>query len=129
MDWYLKAYHRNGDAINNIGVMYRDGLGVPVNRKISYLLFLLVHMEGIGGQITVSRANRNLSREVAELQKETLQDAVCYTMQYLVAYVESKGKLQGVPDELRSSSERKRIKELSWWMPGEVGQFECPASI
>lgn len=127
MDWYLKAYKRNGDALNNIGVMYRDGLGVQKNRKISYLLFLLVHMEGIGGEATVMRANRNLRREIAEQPKADLQEAVCYTVHYLVAYVESRGSLTDVPDHLRASSTRKRIKELGWWAPGEVGQFDCPA--
>src|SRR6187200_2009149 len=51
MDWYLKAYSkRNGDALNNIGVMYRDGLGVATNAKIAYLLFLAVHMDGLGSE-------------------------------------------------------------------------------
>src|SRR5262245_35515722 len=41
MDWYLKAYEiGDGDALNNIGVMYRDGLGVAAfalerQRKLS----------------------------------------------------------------------------------------------
>lgn len=125
MSWYLKAFRKNGDAINNIGVMHRDGLGVPVNRRISYLLFLLVHMEGIGGQSTVSRANRNLRREIAEVPRKEQQQATCYTMHYLVAYVESRGQLQGVPEHLRASVDRKRIRELSWWLPGELENFEC----
>jgi TPR repeat protein len=78
MDWYRKAFQRNGDALNNIGVTYRDGLGGPQNRQVAYLLFLLVHMEGIGEQETVMRANRNLRREIAEQPKAELREAMLY---------------------------------------------------
>ncbi|MDH3316537.1 MAG: sel1 repeat family protein [Gammaproteobacteria bacterium] len=126
MDWYLKAFRRNGDAVNNIGVIYRDGLGVAKNRKIAYLLFLTVHMTGMGNQTTVSRANRNLRREIAELPLSEREEAICYTMEYLIAYVEAKGDLDGIPENLRASPARKRIKALDWWLPGEVGEFDCP---
>lgn len=125
MDWYLKVFRKNGDAVNNMGVMYRDGLGVRQNRQVAHLLFLTVHMTGMGGEATVMRANRNLRREIAELPLAERQQSLCYTMQYLLAYVEARGKLNGVPPELRASPERKRIKDLNWWAPGEVGSFEC----
>lgn len=128
MDWYLKVFRRNGDAVNNVGVMYRDGLGVQKNRKIAYLLFLTVHMNGLGSEATVTRANRNLRREMAELSVAERQEATCYTMQYVVAYVESKGKLESIPADLRASPQRQRIKDLDWWLPGEVGEFACPAN-
>lgn len=126
MEWYLKAYNKNGDALNNIGVMYRDGLGVKVNRKIAYILFLTIHMTGMGNQATVSRANRNLRREVEEASTTDKQEAVCYTMEYVKAFIESKGTLEGIPNELRASPERKRIRDFNWWLPGEVGTFACP---
>lgn len=126
MDWYLKAFPKNGDALNNIGVMYRDSLGVPRNRKIAHLMFLTVHMAGMGNEATVMRANRNLRREISELPLAERQESLCYTAQYLMAYVKSKGRLEGIPEDLRASPERKRIKELNWWLPGEVKEFSCP---
>lgn len=126
MDWYLKAFPKNGDALNNIGVMYRDSLGVQQNRKIAHLLFLTVHMAGMGNQATVMRANRNLRREISELPLAERQESLCYTSQYLMAYVKSKGGLEGIPENLRASPERKRIKELNWWLPGEIGEYSCP---
>lgn len=126
MDWYLKVFPKNGDALNNIGVMYRDSLGVQQNRKIAHLLFLTVHMAGMGNQATVMRANRNLRREISELPLAERQESLCYTSQYLMAYVKSKGGLEGIPENLRASPERKRIKELNWWLPGEVGEYSCP---
>jgi uncharacterized protein len=126
MDWYLKVFQKNGDAVNNIGVLFRDGEGVPQNRQIAFLLFLTVHMTGMGNEGTVMRANGNLRREISELPKATREEALCYTLPYVVAYVESRGQLQGVPEALRASPQRPRIKDLNWWMPGEVGEFSCP---
>jgi TPR repeat protein len=126
MDWYLSVFRKNGDAWNNIGVMYRDGQGVTVNRKIAYVLFLTVHMTGMGSQSTIMRANRNLRREMEELSLAERQEAICWTMQYVVAYVEARGDLAGIPEDLRPSAERKRIKDLDWWAPGEVAEFTCP---
>ena len=126
MDWYLKAL--NGDALNNLGVMYRDGTGVPGNRKIAYLLFLTVHMQGMGREATISRANRNLRKEIAELADVEKQEALCYTLAYFKEYLDSRGKMTGIPERLRASPDRKRFKELPWWMPGEIGPFECPAT-
>lgn len=127
MDWYLKAIDKNGDAVNNIGVMYRDGLGVDKNRKVAHALFLTVHLTGMGGESTVMRANRNLRREIAELPLADRQESVCYSLKYLLAFVESKGKLQGIPDDLKAAPDRKRIKDLDTQLPGGLGEFICPA--
>lgn len=37
------------------------------------------------------------------------------------------GFMDTVPQEYRASPQRKRIRELSWWLPGEVSPFECPS--
>ena len=123
LDWYMKS--QTDDAVNNMGVMYRDGIGVPVNRRISYLLFLSVHMTGSHTN-SITRANRNLTREVAELPKEELKEALCFTTDYFNAYLESRGKLVGIPRNLRASPERKRFKELGWWGKGEIEPYSCP---
>ena len=128
MDWYLKAYQKNGDAMNNIGVMYRDGLGVNKNRKIAYLLFLYIHMEGMGGEETVMRANRNLRHEIAELPSAERHEALCYNLAYLVSYIESKGVNKKDAKALRESEKQKRIRDMDWWAPGEVGEFTCPSN-
>lgn len=124
--WYLKAFPRNGDAWNNIGVMFRDGQGVPVNRKIAYLMFLTIHMEKMGSQSTIMRANRNLRRELVELPHTERSNALCYTLDYVLAYVQSRGGISGVPEAYRASPIRPRIRELNWWLKGEIQPFECP---
>ncbi len=124
LDWYLTSM--NGDAANNIGVMFRDGTGLPLNRKVAYLLFLTIHMTGIGNESTIMRANRNLRREIAELPKSEIREALCYTFDYLVAYVNSRGRIAGIPEDLRAAAGRPRIKELGWWMEGEIDPYECP---
>lgn len=77
MEWYIRAFERaDGDAYNNIGVLYRDGLGVAVNRPIAYVLFLLTHLRGLGSDATQYRANANLRREVAETTDEVTSRGV-----------------------------------------------------
>lgn len=124
LDWYLASMV--GAALNNVGVMFRDGTGVPLNRKVAYLLFLTIHMTGAGNEETVMRANRNLRREIAELPRLEIREALCYSVDYLLAYVQSRGHLQGIPEDLRAAEGRPRIKELDWWMQGEVEPYECP---
>lgn len=126
MDWYLKAVNYNGDAMNNIGVLYRDGLGISKNRKMAYLLFLTIHMEGIGNEETIMRANRNLRREIAELPLEDRQEALCYSLGYMVAYIRNRGAPAQSPREIRDAKKQQRIRDLAWWAPGEVGEFTCP---
>jgi hypothetical protein len=126
MDWYLKAFPKEGDALNNIGVLYRDGLGIQQNRKIAHVLFLTVHMAKMGNQATVMRANSNLRREIAELSQDDRRESLCYTPDYIMAYVRSKGTLKDIPEQLRGSTSRKRIRDLNWWLPGEIGEFTCP---
>ena len=123
LNWYMKS--QTDDALNNMGVMYRDGTGVPVNRKISYLLFLSVHMTGSNAN-SITRANRNLKREVAELSKNELQEALCLTTEFFNAYLESRGKLVDIPKNLGAPPERKRFKELGWWGKGEIEPYSCP---
>ncbi len=128
MDWYLKAVNYNADAMNNIGILYRDGLGIKKNRKISYLLFLTIHMEGMGDEETVMRANRNLRQEIDELPLIERQEALCYSLGYMAAYVESRGNTQKSPREIRETGKQPRVRDLGWWAPGEVGEFTCPAN-
>lgn len=128
MDWYLKAFPENVDAINNIGIMHERGLGVPQNKKIAHLLFLIIHMESMGDQTAIIRANRNLNRTIAQLSLAERQESLCYTPQYVMAYVNSKGHLKGIPPQLRASAKQKRFKDLDWWLPGEIDKYQCPTN-
>jgi TPR repeat protein len=130
MDWFLKAVEKNNaDALNALGVMHRDGKCAPVNRKIAYDIFLTIHMEGLGGQSTQMRANQNLRREVTELPQSDIREAVCYTPAYISSYLKSRGKLESAPPDTLPSEQRKRLKDLGWWMESEKKDldFACPA--
>jgi len=129
MDWYLKAFPLgNGDAYNNIGVMYRDGLGVPVNRPIAYALFLITHLKGLGGEATQYRAGRNLDREAAEQSKDDIRRALCYTEEYVKAYVLARGKIPSGVAETMPSARKTALKDEDWWLESERAglAFECP---
>lgn len=124
LDWYMKSMHDM--ALNNMGVMYRDGEGVPKNRRIAYLLFLFVHMQG-NDVAAITYANRNLRQEVAELPKDEIKAALCYTPDYFKAYLMSHGALVGVAPDIRASADRKRFKDLGWWAKDEIKPYDCPA--
>lgn len=124
MDWYLKAMELgNGDAYNNIGVMYRDGLGVVANRAIAYDLFLIVHMRGLGSESTQYRANGNLRREVAELGEDKIKYALCLSEVQVLAYVTERGKVPAHTIDV--PGEQIAIKDREWWLDGEIPVFEC----
>lgn len=128
-DWYLKAVeHGDGDAFNNLGVLHRDGLGLPQNRKVAYLIFLAVHMEGMGGDDTQIRAGRNLQRLVDQLPKEEIYEALSYTWPYVVQIIKSRGKNLAVGADVLPSAERPRIRDNGWWLPSERAgmTFESP---
>lgn len=130
MAWYLNAFKlNNGNAPGNIGVLYRDGLGVKQNRKIAYLLFLITHMKGLGTDSTQIRVNAHLRREVAELKLAEIKEALCYTGAYLMAYINAKGELGSPPKETLPSEKNIRFKDAGWWMEDEKKnmQFDCPA--
>lgn len=120
MDWYLKAYaKKNGDALNNIGVMYRDGLGVSTNSKIAYLLFLAVHMEGMGSDATQIRAGRNLSRLAESLPKKDLEEALSYTWAYVDQIVKSRGENVAISKDVLPTKNHPRIRDNNWWLDNE----------
>jgi hypothetical protein len=117
MDWYVRAFDRqNGDAFNNIGVMYRDGLGVKKNRVVAYSLFLIVHLAGLGSEDTQIRANDNLRRIVAEIPATEVAQALCSTDEYIVEYVHSRGNL---PVAFKPSAKAVRLRDKDWWLPSE----------
>jgi hypothetical protein len=129
-DWYWKAMENDdGDAVNNIGVLIRDGLGVPKNPKVAYLLFLAVHMEGLGTDETQMRAGRNLSRLAQELPKADVEEALSYTWPYVIQIVKSRGKNTAVGADVLPAKDLPRIRDNGWWLDAERAQmtFVSPA--
>ena len=90
MDWWLKAFEKeNPDAFVNLGVMHRDGNGVPKNKKIAYCIFLTTHMCGLGSQSTQYRSNGCLRNIMGELSLDEIKDCLSnYTVGYIMAYLE-----------------------------------------
>jgi hypothetical protein len=130
MDWYLKAFAANdGDALGNIGVLYRDGKGVVKNRKIAYLLFLITHMEGFGNDNTQIRVNRLLRKEIAELSHDEIDEALCYTGEYVLAYLNNRGAINTIPSAVLPSTQVIRFKDKNWWLDNERSTFkkQCDA--
>ena len=127
-EWFNKAKEGDADALNNMGVMFRDGQCVKKNRKIAYLTFLMIHMQGMGTEQTQMRTNRNLRREVAELSRGDVKEALCYTLPYYKQVLESRGKKTKAATENLPSAKSLRFKEASWWLPHEMEglNYECP---
>ena len=130
MDWYLKAYaKKNGDALNNIGVMYRDGLGVFTNSKVAYLLFLGVHMEGLGSDDTQIRAGRNLSRLAETMPKKEVEEALSYTWPYVDQIVKSRGKNVAIGKDVLPAKNRPRIRDNNWWLDNERKNMDFKSPV
>lgn len=122
LDWFLRAFsHQNADAFVNLGVMHRDGLGVPRNKKIAYCVFLTTHMRGLGSQTTQYHSNSCLRRIIAELPKDDIKDCLSnYTLGYISAYLGARGKMEGVPDQYKPSEGNPALKDLGWFMESEL---------
>jgi len=130
MDWYLQAIEQgDGDAYNNLGVLYRDGLGVTRNQKIAYLVFLAVHMEGLGDESTQARAGRNLERLAESLPKDEIYEALSYTWPYVVQLLKSRGKDRRIGADVLPAKDRPRIRDNGWWLDSERAAmtFASPA--
>jgi len=119
-EWYLKAMAAgNADAFNNLGVLFRDGNGVPQNRKLAYLIFLAIHMEGMGGEETVMRANRNLRKIIDLTTDDERAEALSYTWPYVVQLVMSLGADTEIRESVLPTTERPRIRDNEWWLDSE----------
>jgi len=119
--WWYQAYKSgNADALSNIGVLYRDGKGVEQNLEVAYNIFLIVHMKSLGGQNTQIRNNGNLRKTIAKLNEKSINEALCYSEEYVYRYIDSKG----ISVEPTRNGEV-RLKDKNWWLEGEVPNYEC----
>jgi len=128
MDWWLKAFaSQNADAFVNLGVMHRDGHGVPQNKKIAYCVFLTAHMSGLGSESTQYRSNSCLRRITGELTRDDIKDCLSnYTLAYITAYLETKGQLKDIPDKYKPSKENPAFKDTGWWLDSELDSIYGP---
>lgn len=122
MDWFLRAFSQeNADAFVNLGVMHRDGQAVPPNKKIAFCVFLTTHMNGLGTPSTQQRSNSCLRRILAELSKDDIKDCLSnYTLAYIYAYLEARGKMAGIPERHKPSEENPALRDLGWFMDSEL---------
>lgn len=130
LEWFKKAMLANDtDALNNIGVMFRDGECVTRNRKVAYLTFLFIHMNMLGSESTQMRSNRNLRREMAELKTKEIEEALCYTFPYYRAMLMSGGKSTEAPEQFLPTDQNPSFKDARWWSreERESMKFSCPA--
>ncbi|EIU7615480.1 sel1 repeat family protein [Vibrio vulnificus] len=128
-NWFKKSLKAgDSDALNNLGVMYRDGLYVDRNLEVAYLLFLTTHMTGIGDAGTQSRAANNLKGIFSQLSDSEIQNALCVTPKYIFHYLDEDGNVSEIPKSVLPSSKVRRFKDLDWWMESEKARMspDCP---
>jgi hypothetical protein len=114
MDWYLKAFkERKGDAFNNIAVMYRDGLGVEKNLEIAYALGWITYWGALGSEETQIRNGMNMNKIVAIMPPKQVVDAVKMNVEYVLAFVENRGKLNEKEQSLKYSSAGHPLKAMA----------------
>lgn len=131
MEWWLKALAKdNADAFVNLGVMHRDGKGVPANKKIAYCIFLTTYMNGLGNESTQQRAGDCLSRLMRKISKKDINDCLSnYTLPYLQAYLKAKGDMNGIPEKYQPSDKNPALKNLDWWLDGKLNAIFGPTSV
>lgn len=128
-DWFKKAMlASDADAFNNIGVMFREGECVKKNRKVAYLTFLYIHMNMLGSESTQMRTNKNLRREMVQLGKQEMEEALCYTFPYYRALLLSRGDATEILPEFLPGPGNPSFKDARWWSREERGSlaFSCP---
>ena len=122
LDWWMKAYELgNPDAISNIAVLYRDGKGVEKNLMIAYDIFLLIQLKNIGGPEIQIRNNSNIIKTIAQMQQHQIQEALCYSEEYISRYLENKGEGEIVQfrEEVALKSKIKHLNVM------EIPTYEC----
>jgi TPR repeat protein len=122
LNWWMKAYQLgNPDAVVNIGVLYRDGKGVERNLMIAYDIFLLIKVKELGETKTQLRNDNNLVKTVADMNEYQIEEALCYSEEYIARYLEQQGegKIVQYLDELE-------LKQKLGRYPGlRIPKYDC----
>lgn len=71
------------------------------------------------------RANRNLRREVDQLSWNQVQEALCFSEEYIAAYVLSRGELKKA--DFNTAPSHVALKIKTWWLSGEIEDYDCPS--
>lgn len=122
LDWWMKAYELgNPDAIVNIGVLFRDGKGVEKNLMIAYDIFLLIQLKNIGGPEIQYRTNSNIVKTVSRMSKLELEEALCYSEEYIARYINSYG--QGTVVQYKDETSLKEKITSAGAM--EIPKYDC----
>ena len=107
----------DADALVNIAVLYRDGLGVDQNLEMAYAVFLIVHLTSMGSEQTQMRNGRNLTKALMAMSQEQINTALCYSVERVEAFIESRG----IDNEAGGTA----IKDRDWWLEGELPEIDC----
>lgn len=123
-DWYLRSYAAGHVlALNNIAIMFRDGVGAEKNYKIAYAILLWIHMEIGAPPNIIAYVNANLRELSACISKKDREEALSYTTEYLNQVVNSRGTKMKPGTDVLPSKKRLRIKDKNWWLPSEKQQL------
>ena len=102
-----------------MAVLFRDGLGVPKNHKVAYLMFLAVHMDCLGTEATQIRAGRSLERLAKAMPSKDVEEALSYTWIYVDQIIKSRGKKVTIGKDVLPAKDRLRIRDNDWWLDSE----------
>ena len=119
-DWYLKgAAGGDGDAIVNLGILYRDGFIGRKEEKLAYLLFVAAYRSGGGTEQSRARARGNLEGLMQQISKPEIHEALSYTWPYVLQVLASHGTDWSIKPEVLPTKERPRIRDNNWWQESE----------
>ncbi len=120
MDWWMRGLP-DPDALVNVAVLYRDGLGVEQNLEMAYAVFLIVYATSQGGENTQIRNGRNLMKAVNAMSQEQINTALCYSVERVMGFVESRG--------VDSKDGGIAIIDKDWWLDGELPDIDCGEAV
>ncbi len=116
MDWWMRAIP-DVDALVNVAVLYRDGLGVDQNLEMAYAVFLIVYATSQGSEQTQLRNGRNLMKAVDAMSQDQINTALCYSLERVQAFIESRG--------IDNQAGGVAIKDQDWWLEDELPDIDC----
>lgn len=86
-------------------------------------------MEGLGSQDTQIRINSLLRIEISEQSPEEIEEALCYTWEYVLAYIQAKGELVTIPNDALPSAGEIRLKDNNWWLDSERDKMDYTCKL
>jgi TPR repeat protein len=90
----LRNYSRDVDSMNLLGVMYRDGKGVPKNKLVAYLVFLYVSGKDYNSDEIKSREYAKNQLKSFNLTNQELKKVACFNLDYFFEILEKGSNAQ-----------------------------------